>query len=59
MTHADFRDTLHLLDSAIALLHPGRTADPEAIRRQLRTLSLEFDLLRERLGRTTADVQRN
>lgn len=58
MTAADFRDALHLLDSAIALLR--RSPRPsENSRRELRELSVQFDLLRARLGQPQPEWQRN
>ena len=50
MTDADFRDTLRLLDTALALLRPRRTLPTADMRRRFRLLSVEFDLLRLRLG---------
>lgn len=59
MTDADLRDALHLLDNALSLLRRDRDQTPDQLRRDLRALCLEFDLLRLRLGQPAADEQRN
>lgn len=59
MTDANLRDALKLLDTAVSLLRRDRTKTPEQLRRELRILSLEFDLLRLRLGQPAAHEARN
>lgn len=59
MTPTDYRDTLHLLDTAIGLFSRLESAEPEMLRRKLRELNREFDLLRARLGQPPASLQRN
>ncbi|MEY4938948.1 MAG: hypothetical protein RIQ93_683 [Verrucomicrobiota bacterium] len=58
MTAANVRDALLLLDSAIAILNrPRRT--PTQLSRELRVLSIQFDLLRLRLGESDSVLLRN
>jgi hypothetical protein len=59
MTETEFRDALRLLDSATALLLRGDTAWDTGELRELRRLSLEFDLLRVRLSQIPAESRRN
>lgn len=59
MTDADLRDALHLLDTALSLLRRDRNQTADQLRRDLRVLCLEFDLLRLRLGQPAAHEQRN
>ena len=59
MTPENFRDALHLLDSTLALFESRHDTDPFELRRQLRSLSLEMDLLRVRLGQPAAAWERN
>jgi hypothetical protein len=57
MTDTDYREALRLLDSALRLL--DRRRHPRAIQRRVRSLSIEFDLLRARRGQPPAAWQRN
>jgi hypothetical protein len=59
MTETEFRDALRLLDSATALLHRDDAAWETGELRELRRLSLEFDLLRVRLSQSPAEFRRN
>jgi hypothetical protein len=59
MTESNLRDAFDLLDSAIDLLHNDRRRSPEEFRRELRALTLEFDLLRVRLRQPAAEELRN
>jgi hypothetical protein len=59
MTPVDFRDALNLLDSALALIDRRDHSDPDAVRRRLRSIARELDLLRARLGQPAAELQRN
>jgi hypothetical protein len=59
MTPADFREVLHLLDSALSLFERRHHESPAALRRELRLVSLRLDLLRVRLGQPSATAQRN
>lgn len=59
MTAADLRDAFHLLDSALSVLRGDADQTPEELRRSLRALTREFDLLRLRLGQPAAEEQRN
>ena len=58
MTAANVRDALLLLDSAIAILNRPRQS-PTQLRRELEALSIEFDLLRLRMGEPDCVLQRN
>jgi hypothetical protein len=61
MTETEFRDALLLLDSATALLRRGDRGlgwNPTALR-ELRRLTLEFDLLRVRLSQIPSELERN
>lgn len=57
MTERQYRHALHLLNTAIALFE--RTGRPAAIRRQLRALGLELDLLRAGIRQAPAHTARN
>lgn len=59
MTATDYRDTLRLLDTALALFSQHQDRQPRRLRRELRQLNREFDLLRARLGQAPAASQRN
>lgn len=59
MTVAEFRAALQLLDTATAALHRPETASAGELRRRLRRLAREFNLLRARLGQPDARLQRN
>lgn len=59
MTPTDFRETLRLLDTALALVSRHNLDRREWLRRKLRRLGREFDLLRARLGQPPASLQRN
>jgi hypothetical protein len=59
MSPADFREVIRLLDSAVALFERSRQQKPHALRRRVRALTLEFDLLRTRLGQPSAHLGRN
>lgn len=59
MTATDYRETLRLLDAAIGLFSRPDPAPPERLRRKLRQLSRDFDLLRARLGQPCASLRRN
>jgi hypothetical protein len=58
MTPANVRDALLLLDSAIEILNRPRQT-PAQLRRELQALSIEFDLLRLRLGEPDSALLRN
>lgn len=58
MTAANVRDALLLLDSAIAILNRPRQS-PAQLRRELEALSIEFDLLRLRMGEPDCVLLRN
>jgi hypothetical protein len=59
MNDADYRDALRLLNSTLALVEKHRAAQPAALRRRIRNLSLRLDLLRARLRQPAANVERN
>ena len=59
MTPADFREVLHLLDSALSLFERRHHDNPARLRRELQVVSLKLDLMRVRLGQPTAASQRN
>jgi hypothetical protein len=59
MSYAHYRETLRLLDSAMALLRRTRKGDRQHIQRELRSLSRQLDLLRVRFGQPPAYLQRN
>jgi hypothetical protein len=58
MTHTDYRDALQLLESVITLIE-ARRARHDRLRRRLRRLSLQADLLRVALGQVPPSSQRN
>ena len=57
MTEQEYRHALHLLNTALALFE--RSDRPASIRRQLRALSLELDLLRAGIRQVPARTARN
>lgn len=57
MSEKQYRHALHLLNTAIALFE--RTDRPESIRRRLRALSIELDLLRAGIRQVPAHSARN
>ncbi len=57
MTDREYRHALHLLNLALELFE--RTDRPAAVRRQLRALSLELDLLRAQFRQVPATSRRN
>jgi len=57
MTEHEYRHALHLLNKALALFE--RSDRPESIRRRLRELSLELDLLRAGIRQVPAVSGRN
>lgn len=59
MTTSNYRETLHLLDSALALVSRERQPPAPRLRREFRCLAREFVLLRARLGQPPARLQRN
>lgn len=59
MTDAEYRDALQLLDSATTLLERLHTTPPCELTRELRRLSVEFDLLKLRIGQPNTNLQRN
>jgi hypothetical protein len=58
MRTADYRDALRLVAAAIALIERRRVYR-DGLRRRLRRLSLEADLLRARLRQAPVCLQRN
>lgn len=59
MRHADYRDTIHLLNTAVVLLDRHRNGNRRDLRRKLRLLGRQLDLLRLRFGQPSARLQRN
>lgn len=59
MTPTDYRDTLRLLDFALAIFSQPHDRLRHGLRRELRLLNREFLLLRARLGQVPAGSQRN
>ena len=59
MSHADFRDTLQLLNTTLALVEQGQAVRPFTLQRRIRKLSLHLDLLRVRLQQPPTRQQRN
>lgn len=59
MTDAEYRDALELLDSATTLLDRLHVTPQQELVRELRRLTVEFDLLKVRLGQPAANLQRN
>jgi hypothetical protein len=57
MTDQEYRHALHLLNKALALFE--RSDRPESIRRKLRELSIELDLLRAGIRQVPAVTSRN
>lgn len=57
MTDQEYQQALHLLNKALALFE--RSDRPENIRRRLRQLSLELDLLRAGIRQAPAVSARN
>jgi hypothetical protein len=58
MTETDYRHALILLDTALTLFERRRDR-PEILRRRLRALSLELDLLRAGLRQSRVSLRRN
>jgi hypothetical protein len=58
MSHADCCATLELLDSALALVQKSQAAR-SALRRRIRRLSLQLELLRVRLRQPATRLDRN
>ena len=59
MSPTDYRDALRLLNTALDVVEKRYAARPAGLRRRLRTLSLELDLLRTRMRQPSARLQRN
>ena len=59
MSHADYRATLRLLNSALALVKQGHASRPAVLRRRLGVLSLQLELLRARLRQPATQLDRN
>lgn len=59
MTETDYRDALRLLDSALQAVGQQDSARTSRLRRRIRALSLQVDLLRARLLQPPARLQRN
>jgi len=59
MTDTDYRDALRLLDSALHAVGQQDSARTTRLRRRIRALSLQVDLLRARLLQPPARLQRN
>ncbi|WP_414660839.1 hypothetical protein [Horticoccus sp. 23ND18S-11] len=59
MTDTDYRDALRLLDSALQAVGQQDSARTMRLRRRIRALSLQVDLLRARLLQPSARLQRN
>jgi hypothetical protein len=59
MTPADYLDALRLLNSSLALVEKQQARSPAALRRRIRRLSLQMDLLRARLRQPPTYLQRN
>jgi hypothetical protein len=59
MSHTDYRDALRLLNTALDVVEKRYAAHPGRLRRRLRTISLELDLLRARLRQPSVSLQRN
>jgi hypothetical protein len=59
MSPADFREVIRLLDSAVSLFERSRHQEPARLRRHVRALTLEFDLLRVRLAQPAGPQGRN
>lgn len=58
MTEAEYRHTLRLLTTALVLFEQRRDR-PALLRRRLRALTLELELLRAQLRQPRASLRRN
>lgn len=59
MSQTDYRDALRLLNEALAIVERRDALQPDHVRRRIRRLSLELDLLRVRLRQPAAYTRRN
>lgn len=59
MSHSDYSAALRLLDSALALVTKGYATRPATLRRRIRTLSLQLELLRARMRQPVSRLERN
>ena len=59
MSATDYHDALRLLNQALDAVEKRHVLRSATLRRRLRSLSLELDLLRVRLQQPPARLQRN
>jgi hypothetical protein len=60
MSPTDYHDALRLLNTALAVVEQRHISGrPAGLRRRLRGISLQLDLLRARLRQPPAHLQRN
>jgi hypothetical protein len=59
MSTTDYRDALRLLNTALDVVEKRHVGRPQRLRRRLRAISLELDLLRARLHQPPVSLRRN